>query len=292
MTAAWLLPVVTLIVAASTGGVIATALHRYSARYALITVVASVFLVSTGLALAMMVLTIYYARLIIHGLPQGVSIVSVFLPLGPTGQAGYAIGLIGNNFRKILPYKCGGASLLLNSQTSGDIIYVIATCTSFVLWSLATMWMIYALLALRSTLFKTSIGFRMTFWGLVFPNVSLQFCLPLSYLTDFQGVYANLTLLLGNSFDSPALRIYGSIYAVVVVCLWIGIAVRSLFAMNDLLNKHKDLVSDSPMKEDISETPAISTQMSRFDMALPIPPSVGSSITGVDMDCVTSPILK
>lgn len=86
MTALWLLPVVTLIVASSSGGILAQALEKYSRSHALVTATFSVFLVTIGLTLALMMLNIYLLRLVLHGLPPGATIISVFLPLGPTGQ--------------------------------------------------------------------------------------------------------------------------------------------------------------------------------------------------------------
>ncbi|EFI28120.1 sulphite efflux pump protein [Coprinopsis cinerea okayama7 len=221
MTAMWLLPVVTLIVAASSGGVLAQALQTYSHYHALLTVVFSIFIVTVGLTLAFMILTIYLARLIIHGLPPGVTVLSVFLPLGPTGQSGFAFYLIGANFRTLVPYEHAGKSVLLSSPMVGEFLYTMCVSAAFLLWSLATMWMLYALLALHATVLRNPVGFRMSFWGLVFPN----------------GVYANLTIALSVAFDSTGLRIYGAAYAIVVICVWLSIAVRSLIAFKRLANE-------------------------------------------------------
>lgn len=170
MTAMWLLPVVTLIVAASTGGILANSLEKYSPKIALDTVTVSTFLVTVGFTLAFMILTIYLLRLIIHGLPPGATVLSVFLPLGPTGQAGYAILLIGQSLSTLFP-AISTASTSTSSEAAGTIINIVCTSIAFVLWSLATMWIIYAVLAIQSTLRKSIITFRISFWGLVFPNV-------------------------------------------------------------------------------------------------------------------------
>ncbi|KAF6761300.1 sulphite efflux pump protein [Ephemerocybe angulata] len=232
MGAAWLLPVVTLIVASSSGGVIANYLQEYSTGHALNTLVFSAFLVTVGLTLALMILTLYLGRLIIHGLPPGVGVLSVFLPLGPTGQAGYSIFLLGQNFKRILPYHNAGSSAFLGASATGEVLYVVCTCAAFILWSLATMWMLFALLALKSTVLKSTVAFKMSFWGLVFPN----------------GVYANLTIVLGNAFDSRGLRIYGAAYAVVVICVWLSIAIRSILALKDLIDPHNQttMLSEHP----------------------------------------------
>ena len=170
MTAIWLLPVVTLIVASSSGGVLCRAIQVYSQLHALQTLTVSVFMVTVGLSLAFMILTIYLMRLILHGLPPGTSTLSVFLPLGPTGQSGHAILLIGQNINNILPYP--SQSTFLNSSTTGAAVEAISICVSFLLWSLATMWILYALLAVYSRLRQQRIEFIITFWGLVFPNVT------------------------------------------------------------------------------------------------------------------------
>lgn len=87
MTAVWLLPIVSCIVAASSGAIVAGVLPNE--QYALWTVIVSYVLWGIGLPLAMMVMVIYLLRLTLHKLPPKAVIVSVFLPLGPLGQGGY-----------------------------------------------------------------------------------------------------------------------------------------------------------------------------------------------------------
>ncbi|KAF6762972.1 sulphite efflux pump protein [Ephemerocybe angulata] len=215
MAPSWLLPVTTLTVVASSGSIMANALLQHSPHHALIGTVTSVFLVTSGLCLGLMVLTLYLARLIIYGIPAGGAILSVFLPLGTTGQSGFAFYLAGQNFRAILPYEHAGTSSFLNHAWTGEMLYVVCISSAFVLWTLATMWMIFALLALRTSLKEARPSFGMSFWGLVFPN----------------GVYANLTITLGTAFDSNGFRIFGAVYAVIVFLLWICISFRSFFEL-------------------------------------------------------------
>jgi tellurite resistance protein TehA-like permease len=177
MTTAWLLPVVTLIVASSSGGVLAPALLKFSLPHALLTITVSAFMVVIGLSLALVILTIYLLRLIVHGLPSGASILSVFLPLGPCGQAGFSFVLIGQSFKTILPLKETNSEFLASS-TSGEIINVLCICVAFALWSFAVMWIVFALLGVRHVLARTRFPFAVTFWGLIFPNVCIPACLP------------------------------------------------------------------------------------------------------------------
>jgi tellurite resistance protein TehA-like permease len=182
MTTVWLLPVVTLVVAASSGGVLAEALQKYSSIHALITNTTAVFLVVIGLSLALMMLTTYLLRLIIYGLPSGPTVLSVFLPLGPTGQAGFAVLLIGQNFKSLLPFQDG--SDFLRSNTSGDIIYNFCVCISFLLWCVASMWIVYALLAVQHVVRGGRFPFKLPWWGLVFPNVRTYFFSMTCFVTE------------------------------------------------------------------------------------------------------------
>jgi tellurite resistance protein TehA-like permease len=171
MTSVWLLPVVTLIVASSVGGELAKALHAHSVTCALTTIAFTIFILSIGLGLALMILTIYFARLVVHGFPQGLSIISSFMPLGPCGQAGFSVLIIGQFMKETLPVP-GSRSPFLGSAQAGEVVFILCVCISFILWTFATMWLVYALLGIQHILRKTRISFELAFWGMIFPNVS------------------------------------------------------------------------------------------------------------------------
>ncbi|KAF8234074.1 C4-dicarboxylate transporter/malic acid transport protein [Tricholoma matsutake] len=218
MTTVWLLPVVTVIVASSSGGVLAGALQKYSPIHALISSTIAVFLVIVGLSLALMMLTTYLLRLIIYGPPSGATVLSTFLPLGPTGQAGFSVLLIGQNFKSLLPFQSdSGSSDFLQSSTSGVIVYNICVCISFLLWCIASMWIVYAFLAVQDVVRRGRFPFKLPWWGLVFPN----------------GVYANLTINLSVTFDSRFFRIFGAIYAIGTLILWTFITTKSMVMVYD-----------------------------------------------------------
>ncbi|KAF9244877.1 voltage-dependent anion channel [Melanogaster broomeanus] len=212
MTLAWLLPVVTLVVGASTGGTIAPALVRYSPQGALLTITFSAYMVIIGLALTMMLLTVYLLRTVIYGYPKGAAILSAFFPLGPSGQGAYAILLIGSGFKSMLPLSYGESDSILRTSGTGETIEVICIVAAFALWVLGSMWMIFAFLGLWHSLRQGCIPFRLSFWSMIFPN----------------GVYANCTLALAVTFSSTFFRIWGAIYAAGTFLLWICIAVQTI----------------------------------------------------------------
>ncbi|KAI0769776.1 voltage-dependent anion channel [Trametes elegans] len=247
MTAIWLLPVVTLIVVSSSGGVIAAPLSEFSPDHALLTLTVSFVLVSMGVGLAMMILTIYLFRLIIHGVPPNAEVLSVFIPLGPMGQGGYSVLLLGNGFRKVLPLSYGDSHVLHQANVT-DIIAVLCLASALVLWSLATMWMIYAILAVIEVLQQTRFPFKQTFWGLIFPN----------------GVYATLTIQLYWTLDSGFFRVWGAIYALATLILWSVVFVRTLTLV------HNGAIFESPCLEDFNMSRAAHKRQSHVEVKLPV----------------------
>jgi len=211
MTSVWVLPVITLIVASSGGGQLAQALHPYSVTGALTTLAFAIFMVSVGITLALMILTIYLHRLILHGFPPGVDIVSSFIPLGPTGQAGFSILIIGRSMQTFLPVA-GSTSPFLGSAQVGEAVFAMCICISFILWALATTWLGFALLGIQHVLRRTRVPFQLSFWGMIFPN----------------GVYAILTISLYQVLDVQFFRVWGTIYSVFTILLWMAVFGRTV----------------------------------------------------------------
>jgi tellurite resistance protein TehA-like permease len=183
MTAAWLLPVVSCIVAAASGGVVATALP--DPNHALVTVVASYILWGMGVPLAMMILTIYFHRLAIHKLPPSEVIVSVFLPLGPLGQGGYAIMQIGKVAAKVF------AETTTLHPMAGEILYVLGWVIAIVFWGFGLVWFFFAIASIARSRFP----FNMGWWGLTFPI----------------GVFTMATITLGEELSSAFFRVLGTV---------------------------------------------------------------------------------
>jgi hypothetical protein len=58
---------------------------------------------SGGLPLALIILSLYFQRLILHHIPTQEMIVSSFLPLGPTGLAGFSLVKLGKVGLTLVP---------------------------------------------------------------------------------------------------------------------------------------------------------------------------------------------
>jgi len=146
MTAVWLLPVVSTIVAAASGGIIANALQNH--QHALWTLITSYILWGTGVPLAMVILVMYFHRLTVHHLPPREVIVSVFLPLGPLGQGGFAIMQLGKVAWKLFP-ETGS----LEAKGSGEILYVVGFGLALIMWGYGLVWLFFALASISRSKF-------------------------------------------------------------------------------------------------------------------------------------------
>jgi tellurite resistance protein TehA-like permease len=182
MTAAWLLPVVSCIVAAASGSVVAAVLP--DPNHALITVVASYVLWGMGVPLAMLILTIYFHRLAIHKLPPSEVIVSVFLPLGPLGQGGYAIMQLGKVAAKVF------SETTTLHPMAGEILYVLGWMVAIMFWGFGLVWLFFAIASIT----RSRSPFNMGWWGLTFPI----------------GVFTMATITLGQELSSTFFKVLGT----------------------------------------------------------------------------------
>ena len=172
ITAAWLLPIVSSIVAAATGSIAASIVPH--PHWQLITIITSYILWGKGVSLAMVVLVCYFLRLTTHTLPPKEIIVSVFLPLGPLGQGGFAIQNLGSVARQLFRET---DSLPLSMVYAGDILYVVGFMIAMIMWGFGLVWLSFAL----ATIVRTpKFPFNMGWWGFTFPLG--RCCLRTSYL--------------------------------------------------------------------------------------------------------------
>lgn len=191
MTALWLLPAISLIVASSTGGLLSIALKAQSMELAISTALFSLTMVIIGLSLALMMITVYLARLVISGPPEKLLVLSSFIALGPFGQGGYSLLINGQNLSEILPLYVTGTF----PEAGGQIIFSFCFCGAYILWSMGICWIIISSNSILSVLKKEgAIPFSITYQGLIFPN----------------AVFALLSVQLGNVLNSDIFRGFGA----------------------------------------------------------------------------------
>ena len=117
-----------------------------------------------------MLLALYLLRLVLHGPPRGPGVVSVYIPLGPLGQGGYDLLLLGAGYDAVLPLP--GNTTVLGAEGVGMVVRVVVLAVALGLWAVGTMWLLYGLLATADVLWHDHVHFKQAFWSLLYPNVS------------------------------------------------------------------------------------------------------------------------
>ncbi|KAK6416294.1 Plasma membrane sulfite pump involved in sulfite metabolism [Oleoguttula sp. CCFEE 5521] len=201
MTAAWLLPIVSTIVAAASGGIVAEVLPNQ--QHAPWSLGESYIFCGTGIPLAMSVLVIYFQRLTIHKLPPPEVIVSCFLPLGPLGQGAFGIMQLGKVAKKILPI-----TNTLEVAIAGEVLYTLGWVIGLIMWGYGLVWMFFAI----SSISRSKFPFNMGWWGFTFPL----------------GVYTVATTTFGKEMPSRFFDVLGTMFSIIVTLLWLVVALLTL----------------------------------------------------------------
>ncbi|KAF2761031.1 hypothetical protein EJ05DRAFT_461677 [Pseudovirgaria hyperparasitica] len=202
ITAAWLLPIVATIVAAASGGIVASVLENV--QHAWWTVVFSYVMWGCGVSLAMIVLVVYFTRLTLHDLPPREVIVSVFLPLGPFGQGAFGIMQLGKVSMDLFPKT----NSIPAAPFAGQILYTVGIMIALLMWGAGLAWLFFAVASISRSKFPFNIGW----WGFTFPL----------------GVYTVATTTLAQELPSLFFKVLGTIFSLTVVVLWIIVASRTI----------------------------------------------------------------
>jgi tellurite resistance protein TehA-like permease len=88
LTALYLIPIVSVVIAATSGGLVAGAIPDHN--HQLWTLVISYIFWGIGTPLSWIILTLYFLRMTLHKPLQREVIVSLLLPIGPLGLSGFS----------------------------------------------------------------------------------------------------------------------------------------------------------------------------------------------------------
>ena len=200
MTAVWLLPIVPCVVAAASGGLVATLMGPSCA----ITVMAvSYMLWGVGMGLSFVVLSLYFHRLAVHDLPNSEVIVSAFLPLGPLGKG--AAGLLQ---LALVGHQVFPAVNFADTQLASTVVQVVSVVVALMMWGLGLWWLLHGVFSLCARWFFGGLEFSLACWGLIFPF----------------GVYTAATIGLASMIPSVFLAWLADVFIIVLVVLWCVVA--------------------------------------------------------------------
>ncbi|TPX06955.1 uncharacterized protein E0L32_011100 [Thyridium curvatum] len=202
ITAALLLPVVPVIVASASGGIVAEVLPN--ASHAVTTVVVSYVLMGLGQFFSFYILAIYLLRLQVHDLPPREVLVSVFLPVGPLGQGGFGIQQLGKVCLELFPRAQALGAVGVDPMRGGEVAYVLGVVGALCMWGAALGWLTFALISIFSI---KRFPFNMGWWGFTFPLGVFTTCTGLMAEELSSGFLRVLTTAAsGEMFNAPCLK--------------------------------------------------------------------------------------
>lgn len=212
ITGVWFLPVVSTIVAAASGGIVAEILPPAHAR---LTLIVSWILWGTGFPLAILLMALYYGRLAIYKIPPATLIVSAFLPLGPCGQGAFALLQMSKSLKSITKSTgeaLGGSESAQDAQQFAKAIYAGTVPIALVIWGLGLVWLVLAIAFMIDLAIVQKLSFNLGWWGFTFPL----------------GVFCTATTQLAKELNSGGFRVLGTILSLIEVILWLYIALKTL----------------------------------------------------------------
>lgn len=243
-TAVLLLPVVPAITQAAIGAGLADLLLDSAPHYAYNIWLCSYVVLGCGLPLALIILSLYFQRLILHHIPTQEMIVSSFLPLGPTGLAGFSLVKLGKVGLALLPTVQTGSNKDLGVLAGG--MYGTGVVGALLLWGLGIWFMIIAIASFYRRWSEGLVGFNMGWWGLTFPLASLTLS----------------TLILGTELESPAFDIIGTIFTFSMITLWAIVFVPTVRGAM----KGSKVVFAAPCISDFKQSESPESAMESFEM--------------------------
>lgn len=259
----FLLPVVTLTVSSSCGGLISPNLT--SVQHKIITMIICFVMWAIAVVLAFIVVLVNFWRLFVHKIPGTAQVLTMFLPIGFLGQGALAILLFGRNCSTLLMENKDSAatskyiSFLGSSAASNNVqtnnIFLISSVTillvsTFNALTLISFGYFFTFVALTSTLSKMAPFAKKTNADMVYsaktPNMlKLAFTGFLRFHRGFWSMTFPLgTMALANSqlytlfHGLEAFRYIGAIYAcilflITISCLF-GVVYRTIMIAVDV----------------------------------------------------------
>lgn len=204
MTATWLLPIVPAVVAAASGGLVATVL---SVSQAQITLAVSYVLWGMGVSLSFLILALYLHRIMVHNLPNPEVIVSAVLPMGPMGQGAYGIVQLGKATKMVMT-----KSDLTNGVEIGTVIDACSTLVGLIIWGFGLWWLCHGISSVIIRATTAKLVFNIGFWGFIFPL----------------GAFTSATMILSTQMSSPFLAILSLVFLVSLILLYLAVTALTL----------------------------------------------------------------
>ncbi|CAG7558602.1 unnamed protein product [Fusarium equiseti] len=204
VTPSWLFPVIADIVASGSGAIVANVLPND--QHAIWTVIVSYVLWGTSVPTALLIMAMYYNRLMIHDIIPSQAAVTSFIAIGPLGQGAAAIQLLGKVALKVFERN----DFIPMAPIAGQCFYLTGILTALIMWGFAIVWLFFAI----ATIVRRDFKFNISWWAFTFPL----------------GVFTVATTTLAQELPSRFFKVLGTIFSVVETLLWIMVACGTIKA--------------------------------------------------------------
>ncbi|KAH7189126.1 voltage-dependent anion channel [Fusarium flagelliforme] len=204
VTPSWLFPVIADIVASGSGAIVANVLPND--QHAIWTVIVSYVLWGTSVPTALLIMAMYYNRLMIHDIIPSQAAVTSFIAIGPLGQGAAAIQLLGKVALKVFERN----DFIPMAPIAGQFFYLTGILTALIMWGFAIVWLFFAI----ATIVRRDFKFNISWWAFTFPL----------------GVFTVATTTLAQELPSRFFKVLGTIFSVVETLLWVMVACGTIKA--------------------------------------------------------------
>jgi len=194
------LPVIGLLTAASTGGIIVNYGYDVSARLAMPVIIFSYFLVGYGVFFGLMLYSIFTHRLMAAGWPAPAKLPGLFILVGPMGQAAAALQLLGTaaNTKQDFAHYNKGTFLTASAASGLDSASILI---ALLIMGFDYFWALVALFAVVEGAFKKQLTYSMMWWSTIFPLATL--------VTAWE--------VLATEMNSPTFKVLATALVIIIV---------------------------------------------------------------------------
>lgn len=156
--------------------------------------------------MAILIMAMYYNRLMIHDIIPSQAAVTSFIAIGPLGQGAAAIQLLGKVALKVFERN----DFIPMAPIAGQFFYLTGILTALIMWGFAIVWLFFAI----ATIVRRDVKFNISWWAFTFPL----------------GVFTVSTTTLAQELPSRFFKVLGTIFSVVETLLWIMVACGTIKA--------------------------------------------------------------
>jgi tellurite resistance protein TehA-like permease len=146
-------------------------------------------------------MTMYLHRLAIYKLASQEVIVSVFLPLAPMGQGGYAAMQLGSEVLNVFP-----ETKTLHPM-AGEVLSVLGWMTAMILWGFGLVSLFFAIASMS----RSKSPFNMGWWGFTFPMM-----------------FSMSRVTMGQELPSAFFMVLKTVLSISVMLLWLVMAAGTI----------------------------------------------------------------